>query len=152
MIRTILEYACLAVGLAGCLALGWSFRGIRDDRQAETAARAAPSGPQVPDVDGAPPFTYPAPDDDDDEATAAWLASLHNGFMDAYRADQQVVREWIELGCIGPLPQADSWEWDELVLRGLIISQAELLVLEAEADRFGAEDDRGPLLELAAAQ
>ncbi len=126
MSRTIFEYASLAVALAGCLALGWILAKAR---------QMAPSGPLAPDVDGAPPFSDPVPDDDDDDATASWLASLHNGFMDAYRADRLVVREWIEQGCHGEMPEADSWDEDELVLRGLILSRAEMLEIDAEYDR-----------------
>jgi hypothetical protein len=144
MIRTLLEYGSLAVGIIGAVGLGWGLCVLRYEAEREMTARAAPSGPPQPDLDGAPPFTGPPPDGDDvDEDTAAWLASLHNGFMDAYRADEALVREWIQLGCIGPMPEAPSWDEDELVLRGLIMSRAEMLA---------AEDDDSGLFEMAAAQ
>lgn len=137
MIRSIFEWACFAAGGLGLVGVGWGLCRIRLERQAEAeiAARKAASLPPEPDLDGAPPFTEPGPDDDDDEGTAAWLASLHNGFMDAYRADERLVRDWIACGCIGPMPEAPSWDEDELVLRGLILSRAEMLELEAESER-----------------
>jgi hypothetical protein len=145
MISTLFEYGCLTIGIIGAVGLGWGLCALRYGRQAERemTARAAPSGPPAPDLDGAPPFGSPPGDDDVDDDTAAWLASLHNGFMDAYRADEALVREWIELGCMGPMPEAPSWDEDELVLRGLIMSRAEMLA---------AEDDESGLFEMAGAR